>query len=88
MIEPLDCFFNDFALAVTLPSTAVIRGILENTSAQDLGMLHTDPVLTAKSSDLAGLTTGQTVDVGGTNYLVRIIEPDNTGITRLTLEKA
>ena len=88
MVEHMAGFFADFAIAATLPSSAVVRGIFENGVADRLGMLTNDPGFTAMSSDLAGLAAGNVIGINGTGYTVRSIEPDGTGITRLVLEAA
>jgi hypothetical protein len=87
MIDHLDGFFNDFAIAATLPSGAVVRGLLDTPSSQPLGIMNTAPTFTAKSIDVASLSAGNTITVASAAYTVRAIEPDGTGISVLTLEK-
>ena len=84
----MDCFFQDFATAATLPSSAVVRVIFDSGSAPKLGIITSEPSATVKTADIAGLSTGQTVVIGGIGYTVRAIEPDGTGISQLTLEIA
>jgi hypothetical protein len=88
MLESLDCFFADFAVAVTLPSSAVVRGIFDNGAASALNAQGSDPSLTAQSSDVATLAYGNTIIISGTNWKVQSIEPDGTGVTTIGLIRA
>lgn len=46
------------------------------------------PSVLARSSDIetAALTNGSTVTIDSVSYVIRTIEPDNEGLTVLTLE--
>lgn len=83
-----DAFFGDFAIAITLPSSAVVMGIFDNGAASVLGMIGSDPRFTGPSRDLSDLAYGVCVTIAGTTYTVREIKPDGTGITTLMLEVA
>jgi hypothetical protein len=65
----------------------VVRGIFNNGYAEALSMAGSEPSFTAKSSDVSGLVYGNVIAIGGTNYTVRVLEPDGTGMTRLVLER-
>ena len=68
------------------------RGVFGNEYTEILGMANTQPTFRCMASDLAGMTTGQTVTVDyadtATDYTVRAVEPDGTGLLRLVLEAA
>jgi len=73
-------------VAATLESGAVVSGILSKPSGAQMGIMSTSPELVAKTDDLATVANGQTITINAVAYTVRAIEPDGTGITRLTLE--
>lgn len=83
----LDAFLSDFAIAATLPSTAVVRGILDNGFDSALGMTGSEPAFVGRSADLDGLSYGAAITIGATAYTVRGVQPDGTGLTRLILER-
>jgi hypothetical protein len=87
MLEHLDAYFADFAIAATLPSSAVVRGLFDNGSGEALGMLGSEPRFTGKTIELTGLTYGASLSIGGTAYTVRENRPDGTGLTTLVLER-
>lgn len=87
MTENLDAFLSDFAVAATLPSTAVVMGVFDNGADTALGMAGSDPSFTGRSTYLDALTYGSTISIGGTSYTVRQVQPDGTGLTRLVLER-
>ena len=88
MLEHLQGFFSDFSVAATLPSSAVVRGIFDNGTVQQLGMMTNDPSFIANGTDVASISAGNVITIGGNGYTVRTVEPDGTGITRLVLEAA
>lgn len=60
--------------------------------AETLGMANSAPVLRVRAEDFPALATGETVSVDYadtlTDYVVRAIEADGTGLLRLVLEAA
>ena len=73
-------------VSATLASGAVVNGILSAPTGAQIGIISTAPELVAHTSDLATVANGQTITINSVAYTVRAIEPDGTGITRLTLE--
>jgi len=89
----LDTFLDttDFAVAATLNGTTAINVIFD--AAYEAVNLQTGevegaaPVAICKSSDVSGVSHGDTLDVNGTTYYVRGIQPDGTGLTTLILSE-
>jgi hypothetical protein len=88
MLENIDAFFQDFAVDVTLPSAAVVRGIFDNAATVALMTEGTDPRLVLDSADATGLAYGQTITIHSVAWKIQTIEPDGTGVTTLTLIRA
>ena len=59
------------------------------TEIQQLEQLNTDsvPFLLAQSVDVANLTHDDLVTIDGAEYLILAIEPDGTGLSKITLER-
>lgn len=83
-----------FGRLVTIDGTSV-TGMFDNQYrtvdplnglALEVGHSTTDPVLWVRTDDVPDPTVGVTVSVDGIDYVIRDIEPDGTGITRLVLE--
>lgn len=89
--EDLSPFFNtaEFADAATVGGVAV-DGIFDNGYQAALGglMESTGPTFTAATADLSSAVDGTTVAIGGVHYKVMNNQPDGTGVTVLSLEKA
>ena len=47
----------------------------------------TQPLFICKTIDVAAAADGSIIILGGETYTVREVQPDNTGITRLRVEK-
>jgi hypothetical protein len=73
-------------VTATLASAVTISAILSKPSGGQMGIMSTSPELVAKTSDLATVANGQTITINAVAYTVRAIEPDGTGMTRITLE--
>lgn len=71
---------------VTLNGAAV-RAIFDNAYAETFDAAGTRPQLTCRSSDAAAVTVGHIAVVRGSNYVVRNLIPDGTGISVLVLER-
>jgi len=52
------------------------------------GMASSAPTLTLASADTPASPVDQTVTINATSYLIRAVEPDGSGLTRLILERA
>jgi hypothetical protein len=88
MLETIESFFEDFAVDVTLPSAAVVRGIFDSAYTVALQTGGSDPRLVLSSADATGLAYGQTVTIAAVAWKIQTIEPDGTGVTTLTLIRA
>ncbi len=96
--EDLASFFDtdEFALAATYTlqggGASAVNGIFDDAFIEvEVGagvpIGSTDPQFKCRSADVpATAAEGDTLTASGTVYTVRIIEPDGTGSTRLTLE--
>lgn len=71
---------------VTLNGNTV-RAIFDNAYAETLDSAGTRPQLTCRTSDVSAITVGHIAIVRGSNYVVRNLIPDGTGMTVLDLER-
>jgi hypothetical protein len=63
-------------------------GVLDSAYADRLGLVSKETRFTALASALPAIAQGAAVTVGGVAYTVRNVEPDNTGLLALVLERA
>lgn len=87
--DDLDAFFDTeagFGVAATIGGETV-NGIFDDEYAETLDIAGTAPVIACKTEEVADVDEGDTVTIAGTDYTVRDIEQDGTGVTRLVLEK-
>jgi hypothetical protein len=85
---PASVFFADHGVNATLAGQAV-RGYFSAAYAEPLGnaVASSAPAFELPAAAAPGAATGQALIVGGNTYLVRAIEPDETGaILLLRLE--
>ena len=85
---------DDFGVTATYtrgatPSTVI--GIFDNTyvtvDIAEVGYASAEPEFLMQSSQVpSGAIPGDTLTVNATAYIIRNIEPDGTGITRLRLQ--
>lgn len=91
-------FFDagDFGTAATFTpvggQSVTVRGIFDNGQEEvDAGggvpFSVTSPYFHTRSSDIAGAAEGDTLEIDGVVFTIRVVEPDGTGLTRLNLEK-
>jgi hypothetical protein len=81
---------DDFAVAATLQGVAVTSGVIFDAEyVEPLGNFAEarQPVALAIASEVASVAQGQTLAIGATNYKVRGVEPDGTGMVVLRLEE-
>ena len=64
------------------------NGVLDSAYADLLGLVSKETRFTALASALPAIAQGASVTVGGVAYTVRNVEPDNTGLLALVLERA
>ena len=91
LTEPLDVFFDDFAVSVTLAGASV-QAIFDDAheigSIGSVGMAATQPTLTLRTSDCPADPVGSSVVIGAASYMVAEHRPDGTGVSQLLLEAA
>jgi len=78
---------EDFGIVVEYDGNEFC-GILDQTfMSVDLGegIEAAELVLTVRSSDVSGISEGDEITADGTEYIIRNVEPDGTGITILRL---
>lgn len=94
--EDLSQFFetDDFAVeaVITLPDSSLrtVKTIF-NTPSQSVEIYDTNiesdaPNLTVKTADLTGVKTRNSINVGGTDYLIEHISHDGTGVSTLFIK--
>lgn len=91
MNEPLDTFFVDFAVSVTLAGAtvqAIYDAGYETGSVGSAGMAAAQPMLTLITADVPSDPVGATAVVGGRAFTVAEHRPDGTGVSVLMLEAA
>ena len=86
--EDLDVFLDEFAVTALLPGAVTVNVIFDNQYASPFDISASRPSCLGKSTDLDSLLFGAEIAVDGVDYVVRSVEPDGTGMTRLMLEKA
>ena len=76
-------------------SASDIDGIFDNgylatsVGGESVGIQNAVAAFTCRSADLpGGAADGDAIEISGTAYIVRQIEPDGQGMSRLVLEKA
>lgn len=64
-----------------------VNGIFDNAYGDALGIAGSVPMLSCASDEIDA-ARGDAVTIGATSYTVTNVEPDGTGMTRLTLQEA
>lgn len=86
-----DVFIETFGQDVTIQpnghAPTEIRAIFGNRSDPLLDTSYQEPVLRARSGDIAALSDGDPVTISGVSYVARTFEPDGKGMTTIRLEK-
>jgi len=87
MTEDLSAFFDiaDFAETVTRANATTFAAIFDAQYIDPLGVVGSEPAITAAAS--VSLVRGETLTIRGAAYVVRVIEPDGTGIVVARLTK-
>lgn len=86
---------NDFGFDVTYThngQSSVIKGILDNEFEEvELGgsvpFAVQRPRLHCRTSDVSDAVNGDTMQIEGITYYIRVVMPDGTGMTEIQLEK-
>ena len=85
---------NDFGVTATYSrgvTTSSVIGIFDNlyvtVDIAEVGYASAEPEFLMQSSQVpSGAVQGDTLTIDATAYIVRNIEPDGTGVTRLRLQ--
>lgn len=64
-----------------------VDGIFDNAYGDAFGVAGSVPTLSCASDDIDA-AHGDAVTIGATSYTITNVEPDGTGMTRLTLQEA
>ena len=79
----------DYGSTVTKADASTFVAIFDNDFlAVDLDeseVESTEPTLLARTADVSGLAHGDLLTISSTNYTVRGIQPDGTGMTQIML---
>jgi hypothetical protein len=94
--EDLTLFLQESEFSVAATATtrfgelAQFQVIFDDAGESALGgfIEATQPTALARTEDVVDLVHGCSVAVGGVDYLLTGTQPDGTGMTRLTLERA
>lgn len=78
---------DDFGTAATVDGSSV-DGIFDHEYVEAAGIAGERPVFLCRTSDISAVALDVTVVVNSTNYTLRVIESDGTGLSRLILEEA
>ena len=77
---------EDWETAIIDGST--IAGIFDREYAEALDIAGYGPAFLARTSDVSGVSRGDTATIGGQAYTVQGIEADGTGMTLLRLQES
>lgn len=87
--EDLTVFFDpdDFGIGATIGASSV-NGIFRHEAIEVQGVIGERPTFQCRTVDVSSVTPGAAASISGTNYIVRVVLPDGTGVTRMILEEA
>lgn len=82
---------DDFAVAATY-NGGTVNGIfdkeyLELDSGGSVAFAVNQPRFVCRTSDVSSAAEGDPIVISGTNYIVRVVQEDGTGMTTLVLEE-
>ncbi len=89
-------FIADWGVEATLKranrSRKVVKGIFDNAYTEvdvggTVGFATVAPRFLCRTADLNGAADADSLDICGDKYLIRIMQPDGTGMTEIFLEK-
>jgi len=87
---------NDFGVAASYTPTggsaATVNGIFDNDIVEvdaggNIQMAVRQPRFLCRTNDVSDAADGDALVVNGTNYTIRVVDHDGTGMTVLVLEK-
>lgn len=82
---------DDFAVAATY-NGGTVNGIfdkeyLELDSGGSVAFAVNQPRFVCQTSDVSSAAEGDAIVISGTNYVIRVVQDDGTGMTTLVLEE-
>lgn len=86
---------DDFAVAATYTpaggSASTVNGVFDNDFVEvDTGgsvtFAQQQATFMCRTADVSSAAEGDAITISGENYIVRIVQPDGTGMTNLILE--
>lgn len=81
-----DADMPGYALATI--GASEVAGRFRKDYAEAFGVAGNAPQFAAADADLAGVSQGSSLTIGGTGYTVTAIQPNGRGLTRLMLQEA
>lgn len=89
--DDIDIFFDVFGVAAVYDGATNVTVIFDNNfemlNIQTGEIEGASPQCAIKTAAIANITHGKTLAINGTTYLIRGVQPDGTGMTRLILSK-
>ena len=67
--------------------SGMLQEFTELTGGESVGVVVAKPVLSVRTIDIPEIQAGDSFTVGGNDYEVAVVSPDNEGITELMMEK-
>lgn len=89
-------FLNDFGVCAQLRRNGkgrkTVKGIFDSEYTEidvggTIGFQSTSPRFVCKTSDLCDVRDADSLTIDGDLYLIRVMQPDGTGMTEIQLEK-
>ena len=82
---------DDFGVAATF-GAATVNGIFDNEFVEvdaggGVGFALQQPRFVCRTADVSTAAEGDTITINATDYTIRIVQDDGTGMTTLVLEK-
>lgn len=87
VVEPIAAYLAPFGQPAVLDGRAV-SVIFDNAYAESLGLATRQPQAQLPTADVGNSGQGSTLVIHATTYRVRSHEPDGTGWSALSLERA
>ncbi len=91
LLNFFDTDTHGISASVTIDGTATSISVILNKeyfaiAGESVDVDGTQPVVTCRSSDVAGIDTSDTIAISGITYNIVNIQPDGTGMTVLILQ--
>ncbi len=86
---------DDFGVAATYTpaggAASTVNGIFDNDFVEvdtggSVAFAQQQATFMCRTADVSAAAEGDAIVIGGENYIVRIVQPDGTGMTNLILE--